>query len=125
MITDTLRCHATAVFAERKRTFNPKLAIRLAASRREGAVELLDRIERHLSDGREVMFPTDYSAADVVWTVFLARMLFVGMGSEIDRRPVLTRYWNAMTARTSFAASDIWTSLQIGRLIRSITLSQA
>ena len=66
------------------------------------------------------MVPPDYGAADVVWTVFLARMEFVGMEGEIVRRPALDRYWRVMTARPSFAAADIWTRLHLGRLIRGI-----
>ena len=88
--------------------------------RREEAIGLLDRLERHLADHRSVVIPPDYGAADVVWTVFLARMEFVGMEGEIVGRPALTRYWRAMKARSSFAAADIWTRLYAGRLIRGI-----
>ena len=109
-----------AVFAERERTFDPKMAMHLAATRREEAIGLLDRLERHLADPRDVMVPPDYGAADVVWTVFLARMEFVGMEGEIAGRSALARYWRAMKARPSFAAADIWTRLHIGRLIRGI-----
>ena len=66
------------------------------------------------------MIPPDYSAADVVWTVFLARMVLVGMEGKITERPALARYWSAMKARPSFSAADIWTKLHIGRLIRGI-----
>ena len=37
---------------------------------------------RRLRDGRAVLVPPGYGVADVVWTVFLARMEFVGMGAE-------------------------------------------
>ena len=109
-----------AVFAERERTFDPATAIRLATTRRDEAIGLLDRLERHFADPRDVMVPPDYGAADVVWTVFLARMEFVGMAGEIAGRSALARYWRAMKARPSFAAADIWTRLHIGRLIRGI-----
>ena len=108
------------VFAERERTFNPKVAVALLATRRQEAIELLDRLERHLADRRTVMVPPDYGSADIVWTVFLARMGFVGMEGEIVRRPALDRYWRAMTARPSFAAADVWTRMHVGRLIRGI-----
>ena len=55
--------------------------------------------------------------ADVVWTVFLARMEFVGMGDEVRKRPALARYWHAMQARPSFAPADIWTKVHVFRLI--------
>lgn len=109
-----------AVFAERESTFDPKTAVRLAATRRGEAIGLLDRLERHLADGRNVMVPPDYGGADVVWTVFLARMEFAGMEGEIVVRPALTRYWQAMKARPSFVSADIWTRLHVGRIIRGI-----
>lgn len=108
------------VFAERERTFDPKVATYLLATRREEAIELLDRLERHLADGREVMVLPDYGAADVVWTVFLARMEFVGMAEKIADRPALARYWGAMKARPSFVVADIWTRFQVGRVIFGI-----
>jgi len=77
----------------------------------------LDRLEQTLRDGRAVLVPPAYGAADVVWTVFLARMEFVGMGAELQKRPALARYWRAMQARPSFAPADIWTKLHVFRLI--------
>lgn len=109
-----------AVFAERERTFDPRMAIHLAATRRGEAITLLDRLEHHFADGRNVMVPPTYGAADIVWTVFLARMEFVGLEQEIVVRPTLARYWQAMKARPSFAMADIWTKLHLGRLIRGI-----
>jgi ganglioside-induced differentiation-associated protein 1 len=106
-----------AVFAERARIFDPEKALRLAETRRAEAIGLMDRLESHLADGRAVMLPPTYGLADVVWTVFLARMEFVGMGAEIAKRPALARYWGAMQARTSFAAADIWTRLHVLRLV--------
>lgn len=109
-----------AVFAERESTFDPKTAMHLAVTRREGAIALLDRLDRHFIDGRTVMVPPNYSAADVVWTVFLARMEFAGMEEKISDRPALMRYWQAMKARRSFASADIWTRLHVKRIVRDI-----
>ena len=64
-----------------------------------------------------MLVPPAYGVADVVWTVFLARMEFVGMGAELLKRPALARYWRAMQARPSFAPADIWTKLHVFRLI--------
>jgi glutathione S-transferase len=108
------------VFAQRKRTFDPKKAVDLVAKRSKEAIGFLDRLETHLADRRDVLVPPNYSIADVVWTVFLGRMEFVGMTEEIDRRPALLRYWRAMKARPSFAAADIWTSFHVGRVIFGI-----
>lgn len=109
-----------AVFAERERTFDPKMAMRLAALRREEATELLDRLDRHLADARNVIVLPDYGPADVVWTVFLARMEFVGMEGEIASRSALASYWRTAKERPSFSGADIWTKLHVRRLVRGL-----
>ena len=109
-----------AVFAERERTFDPATATRLAALRSGQAVDLLDRLEHRLAAPCDVLVPPDHGAADVVWTVFLARMHFIGMGDEVAACPALVRYWQAMAARPAFAAADVWTRLHAGRLLRGI-----
>ena len=111
-----------AVFDERQRTFDIATAKRLESTRRAEATALLDRLEDRLADGRQVIVPPIYSAADVVWTVFLARMELIGMADEIARRPALSRYHHAMRRRPSFAAADIWTRLHIGRLVRAVIM---
>jgi len=83
-------------------------------------IGFMDRLEQTLHDGRAVLVPPAYGVADVVWTVFLARMEFVGMGAELQKRPALARYWRAMQARPSFAPADIWTKLHVFRLIGGI-----
>ncbi|MEP9352217.1 glutathione S-transferase [Xanthobacter sp. KR7-65] len=109
-----------ALFAERVRTFDPAAAIELYARRRSEAMGLLDRLEHALRDGRAFLVPPAYGLADVVWTVFLARVAFVGLGDEIARRPVLARFWSDMQGRPSFAAADIWARVHVFRLIGSM-----
>lgn len=109
-----------AVFAQRVRTFNPDAVIRLSQSRRAETIGFMDRLEQTLHDGRAVLVPPGYGVADVVMTVFLARMEFAGLGAEIPKRPALVRYWRAMQARPSFSAADIWTKLHVFRLIGGI-----
>ena len=109
-----------AVFAERVRVFEPAAVIRLSERRRAEAIAFMDRLEQTLGDGRQVLVPPAYGVADVVWTTFLARMEFAGLGAEIPKRAALARYWRALQARPSFAASDIWTKFHIGRLIGGI-----
>src|SRR6476659_7549080 len=106
-----------AVFAGRVRAFDPVAVVQLAEKRRAEAIGFMDRLEHTLGDGRGVLVPPAYGVADVVWTVFLARREFVGMGAELQKRPALARYWRAMQARPSFAAADIWTKLHVLRLI--------
>jgi len=109
-----------AVFAERVEAFEPDAVVALSQRRRTEAIGFMDRLEQTLRDGRPVLVPPAYGVADVVWTVFLGRMEFAGLGDEIPRRSALARYWTALQARPSFAAADIWTKFHIGRLIGGI-----
>ena len=109
-----------AVFAARVSTFEPDAVVKLSERRRTEAIGFMDRLEQTLGDGRAVLVTPAYGVADVVWTVFLGRMEFVGLGAEIPRRPALARYWGAMQARPSFSAADIWTKFHLGRLIGGI-----
>jgi ganglioside-induced differentiation-associated protein 1 len=108
------------IFAKRARIFDPASAMRLSERRRAEAMDIMDRMERTLADGRATMTPPAYGVVDTVLTVFLGRMEFAGLGAEIPRRPALLRYWRAMQARPSFAAADIWTRFHVFRLIGGI-----
>jgi glutathione S-transferase len=109
-----------AVFAKRVTTFEPDAVVKLSERRRAEAIGFLDRLEQTLGDGRAVLVPPAYGVADVVWTVFLGRMEFAGLGAELPKRPALARYWGAMQARPSFSAADIWTKFHVARLIGGI-----
>lgn len=109
-----------AVFGERVRTFDPATVQQLSERRRAEAIGFMDQLEANFADGRQVMVPPRYGVADVVWTVFLGRMEFAGLGDELRKRPALARYRQNMQARPSFAAADIWTRLHLGRLITGI-----
>lgn len=108
------------IFAGRVRTFDPHAVAALYDSRRAVALSRLDAIESELGDGRAVLVPPAYGPADVVWTVFLARMRFIRLHAELARRPAISRYYAAMAARPSFTAADIWTSLNPLKLIRQM-----
>ena len=109
-----------AVFAARIRTFDPHAVAALYDERRTAALTLLDVIENELDDGRAVLVPPSYGPADVVWTVFLARMRFIRLHGELARRPSVSRYYAAMAALPSFTAADIWPSLNPLKLIRQM-----
>jgi glutathione S-transferase len=100
--------------------FDPVSVAQVAQQRCAQAIDLMERLEQTLGDGRSVIVPPAYGVADVVFTVFLARMEFAGLGAEIPRRPALARYWRAVQARPSFAAADIWTRFHPLRLIGGI-----
>ncbi len=108
------------IFAERARIFDPASAMRLSEQRRAEAIDIMDRMERTLGDGRATMTPAAYGVVDTVLTVFLGRMEFAGLGAEIPKRPALARYWRAMQARPSFTAADIWTRFHVIRLVGGI-----
>ena len=109
-----------AVFAGRVKAFDPDAVVTLSQRRRAEAIGFMDRLEQTLQDGRPVLVPPAYGVADTVWTVFLGRMEFAGLGEELPKRPALARYWAAMQARPSFASADIWTKFHVGRLIGGI-----
>lgn len=108
------------VFAARIRAFNPLALAALAEQRRVEALGFLDKLEAALADGRETLVPPRFGAADIVWTVFLARIELAGMGEETSKRPALTRYWRAAQSRSSFLAANVWTRLYFGRLMAGI-----
>ena len=91
--------------------------MRLSEKRRAEALGFMDRLEQTLRRWPCRARAACHGAADVVWTVFLARMEFVGLGAELQKRPALARYWRAMQTRPSFAPADIWTKLHAFRLI--------
>jgi glutathione S-transferase len=108
------------VFAARRRTFDAEAVVALFDERRRGALEHLDALEATLSDGRETLVRTGYGPADVVWTVFLARLHWVRLGAEIARRPALSRYAKAMFSRPSFDEADVWRRIKVLPMIRQI-----
>jgi tetrachloro-p-hydroquinone reductive dehalogenase len=113
-----------AVFGERIEIFDPAKILALARTRRAQAIDLLDDLEQVLADGRAVLAPPRYGCADVVFTAYLARIHFVGLGGEVRKRSALARYYGAMRSRRSFASADIWTRLQPLRMIEGMLRSR-
>ena len=95
------------------------------AGRRVEALGRLDTLDAELRDRRDVLAPPSYGRADVVWTVFLARMRFIRMGAGIQRRPALARYAAAMFGRPSFRAADVWARLDPFKLIKQVSEGRA
>ncbi len=108
------------VFAERVKTFDPEAWRRCSEERKRAAFELLDTLDAELADGRETLVPGGYGPADVVWTVFLARMGFVRFDAEIARRAHLARYAKAVKARPSFREADIWDRLSLLKFLKQV-----
>jgi glutathione S-transferase len=108
------------VFARRVETFDPEGVVALFGERKRAAFHLLDQLDELLRDGRETLVPSGYGPADVVWTVFLARLGFVRLDAEIARRPHLARYAKAVKARPSFREADVWDRLSPLKLLKQM-----
>ena len=80
--------------------------------------EIVNRLHRILdvldqAASRDVFLcGPEYSLADVVWTAFLARMEYLGLGKmwQDGRRPNLDTYYTNMKARKSFKKAQLSTS---------------
>lgn len=105
------------VFVARRRTFDASQVAALWSARLGEARGHLDALEAALADGRATLVPTGYGPADVVWTVFLARLRFIHAGDEIEKRPAVLRYTEAMFGRPSFAKADVWSSIELLKLL--------
>ena len=108
------------VFGARRRTFDAKAVAGLLDERRRGALSLLDALKAMLSDGRETLIRPGYGPADVVWTVFLARLHWVKLAPEIARRAAVARYAATMFARPSFDDADVWRRMKLLPMLRRV-----
>jgi tetrachloro-p-hydroquinone reductive dehalogenase len=66
----------------------------------------LHELEAHLTD-REFIAGDEYTVADVMWTVLLARIEMLEMTAMISERPQLLDYYQRMKARPSFIQARI------------------
>lgn len=72
---------------------------------RAEAIELLDAFGRHV-EHRTFIAGDNYSLADAVWTVVLARTIQLELDDQWSES---TRAWyQIMRRRPSFAAADVW-----------------
>lgn len=78
---------------------------------------VLDTVERELGVEPFLAGP-EYSLADILWTVVLARMHMLGLGSEVARRPGLAAYYARVRARPSFQQADLWDRFGVGPALR-------
>lgn len=108
------------VFAARRRTFDPARIDEVFEAQRSAALGHLDALDTALADGRTTLVRTGYGPADVVWSVFLARLHWVRLDGEITRRSTVARYAEAMFARPSFGRADVWRRLKVLAMIRQL-----
>jgi glutathione S-transferase len=79
----------------------------------------LDELDAHLA-GRDFIGGARYGAADVLWTVVLARLCVLGMRPGIEARPRLRAYYERVRARPSFAAARVWDRMPVAAILRSL-----
>jgi tetrachloro-p-hydroquinone reductive dehalogenase len=108
------------VFAGRVKMFDPEGVVAMFGERKRAAFELLDALDDALADGRETLVSGGYGPADVVWTVFLARMGFVRFDAEIAKRARLARYTKTVKTRPSFREADVWDRLSPLKLLKQV-----
>lgn len=88
-------------------------------------VEVLDKLEKELSgESREGPFLAgkEYSLADVLFTVMLARLHWIEpMKEEIKSRAKLSEYYALVKERPAFKAADVWEDLRPGMVVHMLT----
>ena len=81
------------------------------------AIDLCDMLEAQLAQ-HQFAASTQYSLADVVWTIFLARLVMIKFDYLISERKNLYDYWQRMSSRNSYADANICTKIPLAKLIR-------
>lgn len=70
------------------------------------AINICNMLERDLAK-HDFVVGNKYSLADVVWTVFLARLTMIKFDSLINEREHLKVYWERMQQRKSFKEANL------------------
>lgn len=86
---------------------------------KQRTIALCDILEENLIK-HEFIAGNNYSLADVVWTVFLARLMMIKFDNLILSRPHLASYWQRMQQRDSFAQANLWTKMRPWFMIKVI-----
>ncbi|MBX9597306.1 MAG: glutathione S-transferase family protein [Burkholderiales bacterium] len=89
------------------------------AQMQQRAVGLCDMLEAQLAQ-HQYAASAQYSLADVVWTIFLARLVMIKFDYLLAERKNLSDYWLRMSSRKSYAAANICTKIPPSKLIRII-----
>lgn len=85
----------------------------------ERAIELCDYLENELTQ-HEFIASDSYSLADVVWTVFLARLIMIKFDYLIVERKNLNAYWQRVIQRESYLKANLCTKMPVRFLIKVI-----
>ncbi|MEQ8345206.1 MAG: glutathione S-transferase family protein [Sneathiellaceae bacterium] len=106
------------IFDRRVAAFSQPQAPRWAALNAE-VDGLMQMLEQGLAGG-PFLGGARYGAADVVATVFLARLRFVRQGRRIAASPAIAAYWQKLHAGDSFRQADVWERLKPSLVLRLI-----
>lgn len=83
------------------------------------ATNLCNLLEKELSH-HEFAASNSYSLADVVWTVFLARLSMIKFDYLITERQNLQNYWLKMKSRNSYLKANLCTNMPLKFLAKVI-----
>lgn len=89
------------------------------AQMQEQAVKLCDILEAKLGE-HQFAASSNYSLADIVWTVFLARLVMIKFDHLITQRKNLNEYWQKVSSRKSYVEANICTKIPASKLIKII-----
>jgi len=83
---------------------------------RQEVAQKLDQIEQAVTD-RACLAGTQYSMADLIWTVGVARLTMLGM-KPCENRPALEAWYGRMKSRPSFTDAGIMERFQLSAMLR-------
>lgn len=83
----------------------------------EQAVNLCNMLDTELNNHKFVA-GDEYSLADVVWTVFIARLFMIKLDSLIVERKNLYAYWLVMIERKSYVKANLWTKMPFKVIVK-------
>lgn len=89
------------------------------AQMQQRAIELCDMLEVQLGQ-HEFTASMQYSLADIVWTVFLARLVMIKSEYLINERKNLSNYWQRVSRRSSYVSANICTKIPAFKLFKII-----
>jgi len=107
------------IISQREIDFHKENLAKTYASGKESIMRFLAKLDQQLAT-HEWAAGKQYSLADVVSTVLLARLEFSGEPELYENKPTLKRYYAQVKQRPSFTSADIWTHMHFSKIISMI-----
>jgi len=80
--------------------------------------QTLDELESELKNGGPYICGENFSLADILWTVCLARLNWM---AEVKKQrlnsPTLKKYWQTVTQRPAYKRADIWDKFDVKKAV--------